>query len=64
MKFIVVCDEKPSKCEDCPIYYETLAETDKKNEMAVVSQCFLTGVDSIEDCPLTEVKTLFTVKES
>jgi hypothetical protein len=65
MKYIIMCDKKPQKCEDCAFFGDILTKTDMIDKIPVAntfelsSGCKL-GAASIEKCPLTIINTIFT----
>lgn len=59
MNVIVVCDQKPSECEKCMFWHEYFKASDKENCFELTNKCFL-GSESIDECHLTEVKTVFS----
>lgn len=58
MRYIIVVDEKPKSCDECPFFSETLEETDKKNVLNITNKCIWTK-EGYDKCPLTVVNTLF-----
>ena len=69
MKYIIMCDEKPNKCEDCMFFGDVLTRTNKVNGLPVDNAfelslgCKLCAT-SIKDCPLTVINTIFADEES
>lgn len=63
MKFIVVVDEKPKTCEGCPFMDEMFEETNKKNVLNLVDVCYFKRRFNTDDCPMTEINTVFVTSE-
>jgi hypothetical protein len=57
MNVVVICDKKPTECENCMFFNDALKEI-SHNQIEIVKKCFL-GSENIEHCPLTEVNTVF-----
>ena len=57
MNYLVLADEKPTKCEECPFYGDLLNRLEK-NKFNLEKRCVLIN-GSYEDCPLTIVNTVF-----
>lgn len=58
MKYIILVDERPNKCEDCEFFTESLESTDEKNVLNICNKC-MWGAPEHSKCPLTEVNTMF-----
>lgn len=68
MKYIIMCDEKPTKCEDCMFFGDIFTKTDTVNGLPVKNAFELSlgcklCASSINDCPLTVINTMFTDEE-
>lgn len=68
MKYIILCDEKPTKCEDCMFFGDVLTKTNKVNNLPVNNAFELSlgcrlCAPSIDNCPLTVINTIFADTE-
>ena len=67
MKYIIVCDEKPKECNEQCAFFGDCTEMLEINNQATLNLfdgcTLLNKKDCYDNCPLTEVKTLFTTKE-
>lgn len=57
MKFTILCDTKPTNCTECPFWQEVPVPV-ANNVLDIQGKCIL-GTNSIADCPLNEVHTIF-----
>ena len=59
MKYLILCDEKPKKCEGCLFLSEKFEPTDTPNYIEIKDKCYL-GANDISECPMTVMNTVFT----
>ena len=60
MRYIVLVDEKPKKCEDCFYYVQDLVPLND-NTFDLQYKCSLNG--EYKKCPLTVMNAIFTTDE-
>lgn len=58
MRYIIMCDEKPQKCDECLFMRECFEKTDKPNHFNITNKCSL-GANDISECPMTVINTVF-----
>ena len=52
MRYIIMCDEKPQKCDECLFMKECFERTDKPNCFNITEKCSL-GANNISKEPLS-----------
>lgn len=57
MRFMILCDEKPKSCENCP-FYGDVPVTIASNAVDIQTRCVL-GEFTCKNCPMTEANTIF-----
>lgn len=62
MKYVILCDELPEKCEKCMFFGDGFNKTDVPNHFELVQKCMLGATDKTA-CPLTPIKTMFVDDE-
>lgn len=62
MKYVILCDELPEKCEKCMFYGESFEPTAIANHYELKEKCTLGACDKSK-CPLTPIQTVFVDDE-
>lgn len=58
MKFMILCDEKPTQCEHCPFFGDVPVQV-ASNAIDIQTKCTLGDFNAGETCPMTQVHTIF-----
>ena len=58
MKFMILCDEKPTQCNHCPFFGDTPVQI-ASNAIDIQTKCILGDFAAGEQCPMTAVHTIF-----